>query len=121
MNDEARNFVEVCIYEVKPDRCDDFETLLDRVALHHRDYPGVTEVRYIKRTHRQGDFASVKRGERPIRLTRKPKSVTYVLYWELEDDVAHGKATQSGLGQFYSEFRRCLVKAPRIILGERLV
>jgi hypothetical protein len=39
----------------------------------------------------------------------------------LENDVAHGKATQSGLGHFYSEFRRLLVKAPRIILGERLV
>lgn len=121
MPDETRNFVEVCIYEVKPDRTDEFEGLLNRVAVHHSDFPGVTDVRYIRRTHRQGDFAAVKRGDRPIRLTRKPKSVTYVLYWELEDDVAHGKATQSGLGHFYSEFRRCLVEAPRIILGERFV
>jgi hypothetical protein len=120
MTEETRNFVEVCIYEVKPDRTDEFESLLNNVAIHHRDCPGVLDVRYVKRTHRQGDFAAVKRGERPIRLTRKPKSVTYVLYWELESDIAHGKATQSGLEHFYSEFRGCLVKVPRIILGERL-
>ncbi|NIS80396.1 MAG: hypothetical protein GTO14_09365 [Anaerolineales bacterium] len=121
MTEHNRSFVEVCIYEVKPDRTEEFERLVERVAGHHREFPGVTDVRYIKRTHRQGDFASAKRGERPIRLSRKPKSVTYVLYWELEDDVAHGKATQSGLEHFYSDFRKCLIKAPKLILGERLL
>jgi hypothetical protein len=121
MNETSRPFVEVCIYEVKPDKAEEFEDLVNRVAVHHSEFPGVTDVRYMKRTHRQGDFAAVKRGERPIRLTRKPKSVTYVLYWELQDDVAHAKATQSGLDDFYSEFRKYLIKAPRIVLGERLV
>lgn len=120
MSQPSKSFVEVCIYEVKPDRVEEFEELLERVVTHHREFPGVIDVRYVKRTHRQGSFASVKKGDPPIRLTRAQKSVTYVLYWELESEVAHGQATKSGLEQFYKEFARCLVTIPRIILGERI-
>ncbi len=74
----------------------------------------------MKRTHRPGDFKAVKKGEPAIRLTRASKSVTYVLYWELDDEIAHGRATKSGLEQFFREFTRCLVTTPGIILGERI-
>ncbi len=114
------SFVEVCIYEVKPEKVEQFEALVQRVAKHHREFPGVLDVRYIKRTHRQGDFASVKAGKPPIRLTRKPQSVTYILYWELRDEVVHGQATCSGLQQFFKEFTRCLITTPKIMLGERI-
>jgi hypothetical protein len=115
-----KSFVEVCLYEVKPDKIEEFEELIERVAKHHREFTGVIDVRYMKRTHRQGDFSSVKKGEPPIKLTRRPKSVTYCLYWELEDEVRHGEATKSGLEHFYKEFTRCLISPPKIILGERI-
>jgi len=116
----AGSFVEVCIYEVKPDRTKEFEELVENVTKHHRDFPGVKEVKYIKRTHRPGSFSDAKRGKPPIRLTRKPKFYTYILYWELDSEENHGKATGSGLKKFFREFNRCLVKAPKIILGERI-
>jgi len=115
-----KSFVKVCIYEVKPDKTGEFERLIEQVAKHHRGFPGVLEVRYIKRTHRQGDFAAVKKGEPPIKLSRTIKSVTYVLYWELDDERAHVRATKSGLEQFFREFSRCLITPPEIILGERI-
>lgn len=115
-----QTFVEICIYEVKPNKTEEFETLVERVAKHHREFPGVKDVRYMKRTHRQGDFAAVKKGEPPIKLTRAPKSVTYVLYWELDSETVHGKATKSGLERFFKEFTKCLVTPPKIILGERI-
>jgi len=115
----SKTFVEVCVYEVKPNKTQEFEELIERVACHHRDFPGVIDVRYMKRTHRQGDFATVKQGKPPIRLSRAPKSVTYVLYWEMDSEVTHGKATKSGLEHFFKEFTRCLVTTPKIILGER--
>lgn len=117
---QSTSFVEVCIYEVKPEKVDEFEELIERVAKHHRDFPGVKDVRYIKRTHRQKDFASVKEGEPPIKLSRKPKSITYVLYWELDNEIVYGKATESGLEHFFKEFTRCLITTPKIILGERI-
>ncbi len=85
----------------------------------YRDFPGVIDVRYMKRTHRQGDFASVKQWRPPISLRRAPKPVTYVLYWELDNEVTHGKATKSGLEHFLKEFARCLMRTPKIMLGER--
>jgi hypothetical protein len=121
MTDASRNLVEVCIYEVKPDKTVEFEKLVTRVKEHHNKFPGVTDVRYIKRTHRQGDLASVIRGERPTILARKQKSVTYVLYWEMEDDITLSKVAQSSIKEFHSDFMRFLIRAPKVILGKRLV
>ena len=120
MDASTKTFVEVCIYEVKPEKTDQFEELIQRVARHHRECPGVVAVRYMKRTHRQGDFSDVREGKPAIRLTRPPNSVTYVLYWELDNEVSHGQATRSGLNLFYKEFTRCLVTMPKIILGDRV-
>lgn len=114
------SFVEICIYEVKPDKTEEFEALLNEVAKHHRDFPGVIDVRYIKRTHRQSDFNAVKEGEPAIKLTRVQKSVTYALYWELENENVHGQATKSGLEEYYKRFTHCLTTMPKIILGERI-
>jgi len=117
-----KTFVEICIYEVVPERVEVFENLIEKVAKHHCKFPGVKDVRYVKRTHRPpNSFTDVKTGKPPIRLTRKPKKVTYVLYWELSGEVAHGKATASGLNKFYKEFRKILgMSRPKIILGERI-
>lgn len=114
------NFLEVCIYEVKPDKTEEFEELTKKVIKHHSEYPGVIDVKYMKRTHRPCSFGDAKRGKPAIKLTRKPKSYTYVLYWELDNEITHGKATQSGLKNFFREFNRCLVTVPKMILGKRI-
>jgi len=120
VKDKIKNFVEVCIYEVKPDKAEEFERLIEKVVKHHRDYKGVVDVRYMKRTHRPIDFSGARKGEPAIRLTKKPDVVTYVLYWELNNEITHGKATKSGLNHYFTDFRRCLVKPPKMILGERI-
>lgn len=113
-------FVEVCIYEVKPNKTDEFEFLIEEVVKHHKNFPGVIDVKYMKRTHRPADFESVKEGKPAIKLTRQTLPVTYVLYWELDNEITHAKATKSGLKNFFKEFTRCLLKPPKIILGERI-
>ncbi|MFC1790067.1 hypothetical protein ACFLZP_01130 [Patescibacteria group bacterium] len=120
MAKDKNTFVEVCLYEVKPNRTSEFEALIKKVLKHHSEFPGVKDVRYIKRTHRPVSFGGAKRAEPAIRLTRKPQFVTYVLYWELDNSITHAKATKSGLEHFFKEFARCLTKPPKIILGERI-
>jgi len=120
MSGKPEGSVEVCIYKVKPDKTLEFEDLVGRVVKHHREFPGVRDVRYVKRTYRPRDFTSAKKGLPAIKLTRRPKEVTYVLYWELDDEVTHGKATKSGLEHFFKDFARCLVTTPNMILGERI-
>lgn len=65
------SFVEVCIYEVKPERTEEFEGLIRNVLKHHKKFPGVIDVRYMKRTHRTGGFNDVKKGKPAVKLTRK--------------------------------------------------
>ncbi|HCJ66042.1 MAG TPA: hypothetical protein DHV62_01620 [Elusimicrobia bacterium] len=120
MKQGEKKFVEVCIYEVKPDKVEEFEQLVEQVAKHHRNFPGVLDVRYLKRTHRAVDFSAAKSGKPAIKLTRMPKSATYVLYWELNNPITHGKATKSGLEHFFKAFVRCLLSPPKMILGERI-
>jgi len=62
-------FNEICVYEAKIEKQDEIETLMKEVAEFYLTQPGVIDVKYIKRTHRQKDFNAVNNGETPIRLT----------------------------------------------------
>lgn len=111
-------FYEICIYEAKPNREQEIETLMKEVAEFYKAQEGVVSVKYIKRTHRQKDFNAVKNGELPIRLTRVVDKITYVLYWELENEEAHAKCYIPAMEKFYKRWTRCLTTMPKIILGE---
>jgi hypothetical protein len=114
-------FNEICIYEAKIDKQDEIEALMREVAEFYMTQPGVIEVRYIKRTHRQKDFNAVKEGEVPVRLTRYVEKVTYALYMVLEDEEAHARLAKPALERFYKRWTRCLTTMPKIILGENIV
>jgi len=114
-------FNEICIYEAKIEKQDEIEELMREVAEFYRTLPGVHDVRYIKRTHRQKDFNAVKAGEPPIRLSRQVGKVTYVLYLVVEDEEAHASLYKPALEKFYKRWNRCLTTMPKIILGENIV
>lgn len=114
-------FNEICIYEAKIDKQDEIETLMKEVAEFYLSQPGVIDVKYIKRTHRQEDFKAVKEGKSPIRLTKWVGKVTYILHWTLEDEETHARVSKLGLEQFYKRWNRCLTTMPKIILGENIV
>lgn len=114
-------FNEICIYEAKTDKQDEIEQLMRDVASFYLEQDGVIDVKYIKRTHRQTDFNSVKEGALPLRLTRNIGKVTYVLHWTLRDEEAHARVSKLGLELFYKRWNRCLTTMPKIILGENIV
>ncbi len=114
-------FNEICIYEAKIEKQDEIEALMKEVAEFYLSQPGVIDVKYIKRTHRQEDFNAVKCGKPPIRLTRYVGKVTYMLYWSLENAEAHARVSKLGLEMFYKRWNRCLTTMPKILLGENVV
>lgn len=114
-------FNEICIYEAKIEKQNEIEALMKEVAEFYLSQPGVVDVRYIKRTHRQKDFNAVKEGELPIRLTRQIGKVTYILYWVLENEEVHARVSKLGLEKFYKRWNRCLTTMPKIMLGENIV
>lgn len=114
-------FHEICIYEAKIDKQDTIEALMKEVAEFYLSQPGVIDVKYIKRTHRQEDFNAVKEGKPAIRLTKWVGKVTYILHWTLEDEETHARVSKLGLEQFYKRWNRCLTTMPKILLGENIV
>jgi len=110
-------FYEICVYEAKIDRQDEIETLMKEVAEFYMQTEGVKDVRYIKRTHRQKDFNSVKEGIPPSELTRYVDKVTYVLILEVENENVHASLAKPGIEKFYKRWTRCLTTMPKIILG----
>lgn len=114
-------FNEICIYEAKINKEEEIEELMKEVAEFYMQQKGVIDVKYIKRTHRQKDFNSVKEGVPPIRLTRIIGKITYVLYWVVEDEETHARVSKLGLEKYYKRWNRCLTTMPKIILGENIV
>ena len=112
---------EICIYEAKIDKQDEIEALMKEVAQFYRSQPGVIDVKYIKRTHRQEDFNAVKEGKPPVRLTKWVGKVTYILHWTLEGPETHACVSKLGLERFYKRWNRCLTTMPKILLGEDIV
>ena len=114
-------FNEICIYEAKIEKQDEIEALMKEVAEFYMTQPGVIDVRYVKRTHRQKDFNAVKTGEVPVRLTRYVGKVTYMLHMVLENEESHAKLCVVALEKFYKRWNRCLTTMPKIYLGENIV
>jgi len=114
-------FNEICIYEAKIDKQEEIEELMKEVAECYKSQPGVIDVKYIKRTHRQKDFNAVKAGEQSVQLTRNIGKVTYVLYWVVNDEETHARVSKIGIEKFYKRWTRCLTTMPKIILGENVV
>jgi hypothetical protein len=114
-------FNEICIYEAKIDKQDEIEELMKEVAEFYMTMPGVVDVKYIKRTHRQEDFNAVKEGKPPIRLTRYVGKVTYMLHLVVEDENVHASLCKPALEKFYKRWNRCLTTMPKIYLGENIV
>jgi hypothetical protein len=114
-------FNEICIYEAKIEKQEEIEVLMKEVAAFYMTQPGILDVRYIKRTHRQEDFNAVKEGKPPIRLTRFVGKVTYMLYLVCEDEEAHARLCKPALEMFYKRWNRCLTTMPKILLGENVV
>jgi len=114
-------FNEICIYEAKIEKQDEIEALMKEVSEFYLAQPGVIDVKYIKRTHRQKDFDAVKAGEPPVRLTRHVGKVTYMMYFVAENEEAHASLYKPAIEKFYKRWNRCLLAMPKIYLGENIV
>lgn len=75
-------FTELCIYQVKPQKVDEFETLMHEIKDFLAKQEGLLLLRLTKREYHI-DLDQIKEGLPPIKITRIVKSVKYMLYWSL--------------------------------------
>lgn len=84
-------FSEIKLFQVKPDKFEQFETLANEMAEEQMKQPGCSTIRYMKRFY---TIDGVELGEAPRELTRIVKCVKYYSYWEFDDKEHYGKATK---------------------------
>ncbi|EFL52313.1 hypothetical protein DesfrDRAFT_0802 [Solidesulfovibrio fructosivorans JJ]] len=97
-------FSEVKLFQVKPDKIDEFEELIKIIAKEQNKQQGSLHINYMKRFYTMDGL--IKEGLAPRKLTKVVKCVKYYSYWEFDDKENYGKATR----WFFDEYAKIVTK-----------
>lgn len=67
-------FTEICIYQVKPQKVDEFEALMSEAKAFLEKQPGLLLLRFVKREYHI-DMEQIKEGLPPLKITRIVKKI----------------------------------------------
>lgn len=112
-------FTEICIYQVKPQKVDEFETLMLEVKAFFEKQEGLSLLRLVKRGYHI-DLEQIREGLPPKQITRIVKSVKYMLFWEFDTKENYGKAQKNLYDSYWKSIERCLIVPHDKYLGEAL-
>ena len=112
-------FTEICIYQVRPQKVAEFETLMLEAKSFLEKQEGLLLLRFIKRGYHI-DMEQIKDGLPPLKINRIVKSVKYMLYWEFDTKENYGAAQKSLYGSYWKSIEKCLVMPHDKYLGEEL-
>jgi hypothetical protein len=100
------SFSEVKLFQVKPEKLEEFETLIATAAEAQQKQPGCIGVRYFKRFF---TIDGVEPGAPPRELTKIIKCVKYFSYWEFDTKENYGKAIKWFFDTYGKEIQRLLI------------
>lgn len=112
-------FTEICIYQVKPQKADEFEALMLEAKSFLEKQTGLLSLHLIKRGYRI-DMDQIKEGLPPIKITRIVKSVKYIIYWEFDTKESYGTAQKNLYESYWKSIDKCLIAPHDKYLGEEL-
>ncbi|MCI8661109.1 MAG: hypothetical protein HFG54_12850 [Lachnospiraceae bacterium] len=112
-------FSEACIYQVKPQKVEEFEALMLEAKDFLEEQEGLLLLRFMRRGYHI-DMEQIREGLPPLKLTRIVKSVKYVLYWEFDTKENYGEAQKNLYDSYWKAMERCLVVPHDKYLGEEL-
>lgn len=110
-------FSEICIYQVKPQKAEEFEALMLEAKAFLEKQEGLLFIRLVKRGYHI-DMTQIKEGLPPLALTRVVKSVKYVLHWEFDTKESYGTAQKNLYNSYWKALEKCLVVPHDKYLGE---
>ena len=110
-------FTEICIYQVKPQKVEEFETLMLEAKSFLEQQEGLLLLRLSKREYHI-DMEQIKEGLPPLKLTRIVKSVKYMLYWEFDTKESYGAAQKNLYNSYWKAIEKCLIVPHDKYLGE---
>ncbi len=111
------SFSEVKLFQVKPERTAEFETLISNIADEQKRQPGCIDIKYVKRFF---TIDGIESGSPPRELTRIVKCVKYYSYWEFDSKESYGKAVEWFFTNYMKEIQRLLLMPFDISCGHSL-
>lgn len=110
-------FTELCIYQVKPQKVEEFETLMLEAKSFLERQEGLLLLRLIKRGYHI-DMEQIREGLAPLKINRIVKSVKYMLYWEFDTKESYGVAQKNLYESYWKSIEKCLIAPHDKYLGE---
>lgn len=98
------SFSEVKIFQVKPDKLDEFEKIITIIAEEQKRQNGCIAIKYVKRF-----FILDEIGNPPRELTKIVKCVKYFSYWEFDNKENYGKAIEWFFKAYEKEIQKLLI------------
>lgn len=114
-------FSEISIYQVKPDKTDEFEEIIELAAVLMSSMEGCQQFKLIERTHYIKEMKTIKEGLPPDKITRIVKCVRYAHYWEFDTKENYGKAQKALYDTHWKAIEKCLLVPHDKILGELIL
>ena len=112
-------FTEICIYQVKPQKTEEFEALITEAKNFLESQTGLLLLRFAKRGYHI-DMEQIKEGLPPLEIKRVVKSIKYMLYWEFDTKENYGTAQKKLYDSYWKAIEKCLIVPHDKYLGETL-
>ena len=113
----AKSFAEIKLFQVKPDKTEQFEALIERASVDQAKWDGCISLKYFKRFY---TIDGIELGEPPRELTKVVKCVKYYSYWEFDSKENYGKAIKQFFDRYMKELQKLLISPFDISLGYTL-
>ncbi|WP_066714701.1 hypothetical protein [Clostridium sp. Marseille-P299] len=110
------SFSEVKLFQVKPDKIDEFQNLIISMASEQKNREGCISIKYMKRF-----FMIQEDGQPPRELTKIVKCVKYFSYWEFDSKESYGKANGWFFDNYFKVVMKCLIAPFDINCGHTIV
>ena len=107
-------FVEMKLFQVEPDRLEQFETMIAEVSENQLKCEGCISLKYFKRFY---TIDGIELGEPPRELTKIVKCVRYYSYWEFDTKENYGKAIKLFFEKYNKDLQKLLIAPFDINLG----
>ena len=112
-----RTFSEIKLFQVKPEKIEQFETIIDTISKQQIKQQGCISIKYMKRFY---TIDGVELGEPPRELTKIVKCVKYYSFWEFDNKENYGKATKWFFENYLKEIQKLLIVPFDINCGDSI-
>ena len=107
-------FIEIKLFQVKPDKLDQFEVKIEEMIENQLKCEGCISLKYFKRFY---TIDGIELGEPPRELTKIVKCVKYYSCWEFDTKENYGKAIKIFFDNYNKDLQKLLIAPFDINLG----